>query len=434
MTRIHFTAAIRGRGIGRRVLLAGLAAATLTACRELIDPLLEVEAPSRVLPASLSSPAQAPLLVNSAIGDFECAFANYVYIAGLVADEFEDSQLGSAQTDFDRRTITNGGTYQTYAIDGCLGWGVYIPISTARWLNDDVLQRLEGWTDAEVPNRTLLMATVAAYSGYSHILLGEGFCQAAIDLSPALQPAEIFARAEAKFTQAINLASTLTGAEAASILNMARVGRARTRLNLGNPSGAAADATLVPEGFVRNATYSGASTRRENKVYNRNERNAQITVDPLFRNVTYDGVPDPRVPVVNTGRRGGDQSKELWAQRKYTSVSSPIPIASWEEAQLILAEVAGGATAVGIVNNLHARAGIPPLTPTDEANIAAQVIEERRRELFLESHRLYDLIRYGLPFRPLPGTPNSNGGTYGTMTCFPLPDIEIRNNPNIPSP
>ena len=61
-----------------------------------------------------------------------------------------------------------------------------------------------------------------------------------------------------------------------------------------------------------------------------------------------------------------------------------------------------------------------------------QIIYERRAELFLESHHLGDLRRYGFPLIPPPGATYTLGGVYGTQTCFPLPDVERDNNPNIP--
>jgi starch-binding outer membrane protein, SusD/RagB family len=75
----------------------------------------------------------------------------------------------------------------------------------------------------------------------------------AIDNGPALTRADVLAIAEKRFTSAIALATT---AGDASLKNMATVGRARVRLDLGNMPGAAADAALVPAGFVRNAEYS----------------------------------------------------------------------------------------------------------------------------------------------------------------------------------
>lgn len=98
-------------------------------------------------------------------------------------------------------------------------------------------------------------------------------------------------------------------------------------------------------------------------------------------------------------------------------------------AQLIIAEAAvGSATSVTAINNARAADGLPPYSgPTDAPTVMAQVIEERRRELFLEATRLYDLHRLSLPLNPAPGTPYSTaaskGGKYGSQTCFPLPDV-----------
>src|SRR5690606_39317539 len=74
-----------------------------------------------------------------------------------------------------------------------------------------------------------------------------------------------------------------------------------------------------------------------------------------------------------------------WIQQKYLAYDSPIPIARYEEAQLILAEARGGQDAVDIINALRAPHGIPDYTgPTDAASIRNLIIEERRRELFVE--------------------------------------------------
>jgi starch-binding outer membrane protein, SusD/RagB family len=63
----------------------------------------------------------------------------------------------------------------------------------------------------------------------------------------------------------------------------------------------------------------------------------------------------------------------------------------------------------------------------------AQLVEERRRELFLEGRRLWDVRRLDLPLVPAPGEPYEiGGGEYGAQRCFPLPDVERNNNPNIP--
>ena len=60
-----------------------------------------------------------------------------------------------------------------------------------------------------------------------------------------------------------------------------------------------------------------------------------------------------------------------------------------------------------------------------------QVIEERRRELWLEGQRFFDIRRLNLELEPAPGEPYRHGGFYGDTRCLPLPDVERRNNPNI---
>lgn len=399
-----------------------LASGTLTAC----DTLLSADAPSRILAETLLQPNNAPVLVAGAIADFECALGNYVLSGGTIADEFMDSQANAATWDIDRRSSNPSSAL--YATGGCGGFGLYTPISVARFQADQALKLLSSWTDAQVPGRLPLLARAAAYSGYAHILLGEGFCSAAVDLGPELTPAQVFALAEAKFTTAIN-----TTGVPDSVRYMALVGRARARINQGKKAEAAADASLVPNNFVFNARTTAAAGRAENRLFRVNNTSGTVTVDTQYRNMTVGNVPDPRVPVVDAGRGGSLPAVRLWSQSKYTSLTAPIPIATWREALLIRAEVAGGQTAVGIINQLRSRfASLPTFASTDEAAIQAQVVEERRRELFLEGQRLYDTIRFNVPLKPAAGAPFPNGGgTYGTNKCLPLPDIERLNNPSI---
>jgi hypothetical protein len=103
-------------------------------------------------------------------------------------------------------------------------------------------------------------------------------------------------------------------------------------------------------------------------------------------------------------------------------------MASYIEAQLILAEVQGGAQAITILNDLRFDEGLPALTPAEEADIANTVIEERRRWLWSQGSRFGDMLRLGIPF---PSGVNHKNQTYGNVTCMPLPDVERLNNPNI---
>jgi hypothetical protein len=247
----------------------------------------------------------------------------------------------------------------------------------------------------------------------------------AIDAGPAMTPAQVLTSAESIFTNAIAAAQT---ANLPSILNLALVGRARARLDLGKTQAAAADAALVPQGFVFNSTHSSADPTRYNKIYGDNYLNGFISISWQFIGLTFGGVPDPRVKFDTSANKAMDQSV-LILQNKYTAYSSPIPMATWQEAQLIIAEAQGGQTAVAIINTLHSMAGLPPFTSSDPTAITKQVQQERSRELFLDGHRLYDMIRWKLPFAT--GVDPYDGVTYGTSTCMPLPQSEINGNPNL---
>ncbi len=431
---MHRSDSRRGRTPRHRLLFLALTPGlVLGACNDLTST--SQQAPSRVIADQLYTPANAQLLLNSAIGDFECALANYIVAAGLVSDELGDAQLAQVGWDYDRRTIVPALT--TYAGQACGAVQVpsmYTPLSVARFDADKLLTALNGWTDAQVTGRQGLIAQAAAYAGYSLLLLGEGMCTAAIDLGPEMSRTQLNAEAEKRFDAAITAA---TAANDATTLNMARVGRARARLNQAKYAEARADAALVPDGFVKNATYSAVNARRENLVNTQLFRGLYSTVEAPFRNVTWAGAPDPRVSVTNTNQVGQDRATNIWRANKYATSASPIPIASWREARLIEAEAAAragdAAAAAAAINKLHTAAGISAYTPGTAAEALAQVQEERRRELFLEGQRLNDMIRFNVALDPAPGTPFPvKGGLYGNQLCFPLPDLERNNNPNIP--
>jgi hypothetical protein len=276
-----------------------------------------------------------------------------------------------------------------------------------------------------------MIAKAAAYAGYSLLLLGEVMCEAPLDIGTPIASSGLFQEAEARFQQSIDAAQA-AGASADEFLNMARVGLARARLRMDDASGAAQAAGAVPAGFTKYAVYSTVSSRRFNVVFTSVQGN-DITVDPAYREVMFEDVADPRIPVFNTGRTAS--GVPLWDQSKFTTRSDVIEIATYTEAQLVLAEaaVADGRLqdAVNIINVLHTAAGIPEFSSTDPDEIMDRIIAERRAEFFLEGHRFGDIRRYNEPLIPAPGTPYHTGGVYTDARCFPVPGIEIDANPNV---
>jgi len=396
----------------------------LAACRGI----LSVDLPTRVSAGVLDDPSFAPTMVQGAIADFECAYTNYAGATGLLTDELIESTGFIAWFSWDLRRIPSSNTSLGGNTCTGAGYGVYTPLQTARFSAADSYRRIKAFADASVPNKTALLATAAAYEGYSLTLLGEGFCQMALDGGPLITPAQTLALAETRLTDAMQLA---TSAGNTAILNFATLGRARVRLDEGNKAGADADAKLVPQGFALNATYDAVAERHRNRVYVDNFVNLYTSVDPRFRNLTFGGVADPRVPTKNAARFGNDGVTQLWQQLRYTTETSPMPIATWNEAQLIIAETEGGQAAVDAINHLHTAAGLPAFSSTDDTATLAQVYEERRRELFLTGHRIYDMLRLNLPFDT---GADAKGQPFGATTCLPLPDVETLNNPNITHP
>lgn len=408
------------------------------------ESLLEVQAPSRVLEDNLNKPEAVKLLVDGARAALGCAFQAHITGGALLTDEMEDTQLAAAAWDWDRRGWT-GALGQAYAESGCTPgqiFGTYTPLQTARFGADDAVKRLTAFSDQEVPGRAGLLAQGNLLAGYSRIFIGEAYCSAAIDLGPELFPKDFFTQAEQRFTDAI--AQAQTAGLTSTIGTAALLGRARARLNLarlpGQPvdgakyAAAKADAAAVPAGFLYNMPYSNATAFSQNNIVQRNRLSLLYSVGVNYRNLN-----DPRVVVTNSGLRGADAVNTVWFADKYPALTTPIALAKYVEAQLIIAEadLAAGSfqAAADRLNTQRGRTGValPPYAGTvDQAGVQAFLLSERSKELFLEGHHFWDINRFNLPLQPAAGAPfPGKGGNYGDLRCLPLPDIERINNPNL---
>lgn len=397
---------------------------------------------SQILASNLFAPTNAGLLANSVVADFECAYADYATATGLVSDELADAALFQIGWDYDRRTLTSNSPIEDYACaaigtnPGSAGVpGVWGPLSTALFDGDTLLTLLNTWTASQVPTRIQLIGQTEAYTGYVLTLMGETMCAGAINGGPRLTPDSLLGLAEAHFDLAITNATTATDA---ATLNMALLGRARERLDRGQAANAKTDAAQIPAGFLAVATYDGTSTRRENRLYTVMWRDLLYSVQSPFQSFTTGGVADPRVvvtPLIAASGKpvtGEDGFTDMFSADKDPTIDTPIPIAHYSEAQLIIAEAdndagnSGGA--ITIINTLRAANNLPAYTGSASTDsVQAAIIHERAAELFLEGHRLADMIRYGqtyIPLNPPAGTPFSKGGNYGTQLCFPLPVVE----------
>ena len=408
--------------------------------------LLEVSLPGRVTEDALDNPRLARTLVVSVINDVECAWNNYVAASSHHSDEWIGTSGGTGRR-WGLRDISP--TFNIYVSGDCSSnYGLFTPLHIARSQAENAYLRLQGFSQDDVPQRTEFLATVRAYGGFPLVAFGETFCGTPLDGEDRVRSGpEILQVAEERFTDAIQLA---TQAGRADLLNLSLVGRARARLGLGDYSGAISDAERVPPGFRFNATRDESPARRQNAHYRyvaagegRPESQKHATVAFSYRNVEWKGVPDPRVNVRFDGGVGFDFATAHWTHDKMTrGFSTPVRMASWEEAQMFIAEAAAITgdldRARSILNEFHLRAGIPPVTSDDiptQSDVIRHVIEQRRREFFVEGgHRLRDHLRwrgteFQIPFLGEPGSdfPNGEdqtGQPYEGTTCWPLPSIE----------
>lgn len=421
--------------------------------------ILDVDLPGRVAEEALDDATLARVLTNGVIADAECSWNTYSAAASHHSDEWIPSSGNLNMRNWGQRKIRADDALLGKGT--CLGnYGLYTPLQTARYQAQDVFNRLAGFTPA-VAGKDSLQAITRAYGAFAIVALGEGFCQVTMDAGPIMTKAEVLTVAEQWFTEAMTLAGSTT-----DIVNMARVGRARARIGLGNWAGAIADASAVPAGYTKNVTRDTNQQRRWNYVFEyltstAGGFNRHGSVSPAFRDMTVDanglhtqnsGTVDPRLRAFTNNQLSFDFATIHWTIDKYASRTSPLPLATYKEAQLYLAEAyaqRNGAgdllSAVAIIDARHTAAGLPTWTggaTATQAQVISHILGERSRELFAEGgHRLNDMLRYrdtayNIPFKGEAGSVHPNGvdqtgDVYGDTTCFPLPLVESSGNPNI---
>jgi hypothetical protein len=368
----------------------------------------------------------------------------------------------------------------------------YNPLQRTRYATDTVAARFVGYFGAQA-GTDLRLARMLALGGYTYMLLGETFCSAPINLSRAYTPAELFQMARPKLDSAIAIASAAkaagaNGAAADSIMGLALVAAARTALDLGDPATAASYAAGVPDSAPTFSEYrvyyiegippqSGVPTNPfwgalGQPVPAASGTNVSGGVRYLASSVwvtvgeAFQGVHDPRVPMSPTRVKAMDNGMQFVANKPASfggfvrdtgitqSVDSAgttitykeyigtpmtpgasIRIASALEAQYIVAEASGGdGTTLAFVNAQRAANGQPASTASTPDEVLADLREQRRREFYLDGHRLGDLRRYadqaGINFFPTGPFPGSTEN-YGDNQCFVIPISEVNSNPNL---
>ncbi len=441
------------RGINGRLLKVAAIAASMTAMAGCSD-FLVAENPGAVEEPDVNNIAYVNLLANAPIFGFQSSYDDLTWWNGQFTDEITNNNAGNPfaeEGQIDRRELYADMTY--------IPAFIYSPMQRARYLAEDATRRLEILMPDSAAS-DLRVARAYAFAGYSYVALGESFCVTPIDLGVPKSPEEMFTDAVTRFQTAITVATAYKAkvqartplvaaavAGADSVINLARVGAARAALGKNDKTAAAAFASQVPATFEYNLWYGSANASEWHRFYNRVGAGA---TSGWMRSTPFDAmVTDPRIPRIlaatSTARAGVPLSPLMYTSYNGLAAGAGgVPVADMGhklatglEARYIVAEVNGPTAAtLAFVNERRAVGQQTPVTLTGTA-LMAELRDQRARDFYLAGHRLGDLRRYLrydninlFPTGPYPGS--TTGQVYDpTITCWPLPTVEVNENPNI---
>lgn len=363
-----------------------------------------------------------PLLIVGIEANFASTVERIVMFGDLLGDQFvygKDIIKDATYSQFDE--IESGNILlDNNSIDG-LADNVGELWKHATLLKDRVENIINDATEEE-KNEALYIANF--YEAVSYEVLAGFFGLAenqgggCIDAGPFVPSADLYDMAVAAYDEAYNYASEANKKVVKSLI-------ARCELYNGDYAAAKAAAAYgMSEGDAPfNALFSisadnyvwqqgSSALRAQNYVDGRFA--GYIAADPNEANRVF--IEEVPAGLLVTS----DTTTTYYLQTKYFTADAPISYMTWQENNLMLAELAlrgQGGDAVAWVNAVRASHGIADLTEADMNT----VIVERDKELFLTGQRLIDQRRFdGLWHLP-----------EGAWRYLPIVARERHNNPNI---
>lgn len=165
----------------------------------------------------------------------------------------------------------------------------------------------------------------------------------------------------------------------------------------------------------------------------------QVLIDQRFgQYVADDPTEAGRVAIRDTvGRASGGPFPRVM-QDLYTTQASPMRLFSWQENELMLAELealhgqGNAGAALGRINAVRASHGV---SDYNGALDAAFFLQERDKELMLRGVRMFDLLRFNAWPATIGGTDNGLnplfGEPVGPWRGLPIPNDERNDNENV---
>jgi len=427
----------------RRLVLTSLSI-LLTLGMVSCDSIVEVTDPDIVTPESLNSEAGIQTLKAGSLGDLSVAMsgsaaghgatAGLIVMSGLMTDEYDYSGTFPTRREADTRILQNiNGTVTT----------IYGNLHRARAGAEatiDLATDFGGVPDVESEMQSIV--------GYTYVIFAETFCGGVpfskvpadggdLIFGEPLTTEQMFNTAITWFDQAL-----AGGGGNSDLANLARMGKARALLGLGQIAAAAAEIGSVPTDFVYNIEHSDNSRRQENGIYIMSTVRRQFSIaDGKGGNgLMFRSAMDPRAPWDGGTDFGQDDITLYYNQLKFTSSNAPVALASGIEARLIEAEAAADSNDAMQVESIHnalrATMGLADLdlTGVSGGDLLLAHFDERAFWLYSTGHRHGDFRRlvdvYNMaPSDVFPWGPYFKGGEYSSNLTFPIPESEA-NNPN----
>lgn len=458
-----------------RLAAVGVLALGLTLGLSACDEVFRVTDPDRVNTETLSSEAALAILVASAIGEFSIAYSGgrgpgsgggdaFVSTTGTFTDELMGAGTFTGRTAMDRRDWLSVG------LSGNTSDVAYRNLHQARraaLFAQRQLDEIEGTRGAD-------WALMRAMEAYIYVSFGEFFCGAVpfteldetgVPVEASLAPvstSEMFTRAITRFDEAIGADGTL---------HMARLGKARAQLALGQVSAAASTVASVPTSYQYFIEHSTNSRRQNNGMEGLFDigRYTQADIEGV-NGLPFRSANDMRTPFILRGSDGDfgfDFTTLEYRSLKYPKKESSLVLADGVAARLIEAEAAMSTNfgaSLTILNDLRADAqaimesrivgfanleadfgafgfvtqpALAPLTDPGTADARLDMImSERAFWLYLTGHRQGDMrrlvVNYGRAVNSVYPTGTYMrervGGVYGNDVLAPI-DFEEANNP-----
>ncbi|MCC7000749.1 MAG: hypothetical protein IT357_01235, partial [Gemmatimonadaceae bacterium] len=196
----------------RRAVRAAAASTVLASAA--CSGFLEAPNPAVIDAGEVDPVADAPTLSNSAQQSFAVSLGWLVMYGGWFTGEIDVAETFPTRNEFGRRAVAvANGSHTTDT------WG---PLSVAAAGNHYVLT-----LPLPTPESNINLVRSHTWLGYSFLLMAEQFCQGTVYAGPALTTADMLDSALVNFDAAITKGTANGSAAATTLVNVARVGRAR---------------------------------------------------------------------------------------------------------------------------------------------------------------------------------------------------------------